>query len=321
MTRIIGAVVLGIWLGLGPGRPAAAWPDERPIEVIVGFAAGGATDVMARKLGPFVERRLGGRTKLLVINRPGASGEIANAALARAAPDGHTLGIVNVPSFLFLPMTKKAQYSPAQLRMVARIVDDPTVLLVRTDSKYASLPDLMAALRSEPGAVSFGHNGVGTNGFLTLRLIAEATRIQANEVPYRGASAQKTDLLGGHLDVALVSAGEVPELHGGATGELRMLAQFAKTRSRALPDVPTAEEVGLPVVMSSERGFAVPKEVPDVIVRQLEAALADAVSDPDFVAALAGEASILSFLPGAAWQTTIDKDQGRLRELADRLPR
>lgn len=313
-------LVLGAGLGSGPAA-FAAWPDDKPVEVIVGFTAGGATDVMARKLGPFVEKRLGGKAKLLVVNRPGASGEIANTALARATPDGYTIGIVNVPSFLFLPLTKKAQYSPSDMRLVARVVDDPTVLVVRTGGRYGSFSDLLGALRDQPGSVSLGHNGVGTNGYLTLRLITEAAQVQANEVPYRGASAQKTDLLGGHLDAALVSAGEVPELHGGAAGELKVIAQFARTRSPALPDVPTAAEAGVPVVMSSERGYAVPKGAPEAVVQRLEAALADSVRDPEFVASLAGEASILAYLPGAQWQTVVDEDLKLLRELAERLPK
>src|SRR3712207_9487107 len=92
--------------------------------------------------------------------------------------------------------------------------------------------------------------------------MADAIKVQANEVPYRGTAAQKTDLLGGHLDVGLVSAGEVAELHGGAKGDLKIIAILAKSRLAALPDVPTAEEAGVPVVMSSERGFAVTKDVP-----------------------------------------------------------
>jgi tripartite-type tricarboxylate transporter receptor subunit TctC len=300
---------------------SAAWPEDRPIEVVVGFAAGGGTDVMARKLGVAMEKRLGGKAKFIVLNKPGAAGEIATASIARAAPDGYTIGVVNVPSFLFLPMTKKTQYSPEDLRLVGRVVDDPTVMVVRANSKFSSVKEIVEALRSKPGSVSFGHNGVGSNGHLALQLLADVAKVQANEVPYRGTAAQKTDLLGGHLDVALISAGEVPELHGGQTGDLKVIAQLAKSRSPALPNVPTAEEAGVPVFMSSERGFAVPKDAPETIVRALEAAIAESVRDPEFIASSPGDAPVLSHLLGTQWRDHLNEYAKTLRALADRMPK
>ena len=107
------------------GSAWAAWPDDKPIEVIIGFAPGGGTDVMARKLLPFVEKRLDGKAKFVVLNKPGAGGEIAFASIARAAPDAYSMGVVNVPGYNFLPMTRKTQYSMDEIRLVARVVDDP----------------------------------------------------------------------------------------------------------------------------------------------------------------------------------------------------
>lgn len=313
---------LGATLVAALAQPAfAAWPDDKPIEIVVGFAAGGGTDLMARKLAPFIQKRLGGKAQFIVNNKPGAAGEIANAHLARAQPDGYTIGIVNVPGFLFLPMTKKTQYAPEDMRLVARVVDDPTVLVVRADSKFAGLPAVIEALRAKPASVSFGHNGTGTNGDLALQLLTDATKVQPNEIPFKGTAAQKTDLLGGHLDVAVISAGEVPELHGGKTGQMKALVQFSPKRSPALPNVPTALEAGIPVVMSSERGFAVPKGVPDDIVKRLEAAIADAVKDPEFAASAPGDAPVLAFLPGAAWNESLNQNRKALRVLADKMPK
>ncbi len=299
----------------------AAWPEDKPIEVVVGFAAGGGTDLMARKLAPFLQKRLGGKAQFVIVNKPGAAGEIANAYLARATPDGYTIGIVNVPGFLFLPMTKKSQYAAEDMRLVARVVDDPTVLVVRSDSKLTGLSDVVGALRSKPSSISFGHNGTGTNGDLALQLLADATKVQPNEIPFKGTAAQKTDLMGGHLDVAVISAAEVPELHGGKAGQMKVLAQFSPTRSTALPNVPTAQDAGIPVVMSSERGFAVPKAVPDDIVRKLEAAIAEAVRDPEFAAAAPGDAPVLAYLSGAQWNESLNQNRKALRALADKMPK
>jgi tripartite-type tricarboxylate transporter receptor subunit TctC len=314
-VQIIAAII-----GIAVGGPAwAAWPDDKPIEVVVGFAAGGGTDVMARKLLPFVEKRLLGKARFVVLNKPGAGGEIAFASIARAAPDAYAMGVVNVPGYNFLPMTRKTQYTMDEIRLVARVVDDPSVMVVRTGSRLTSLSDVVAALRSKPGSVTFGHNGAGTNGHLAIRMLAGAAKVEPNEISYRGTSAQRTDILGGHLEVGMVSVSEVAELYGTNTGELRAIAILSKTRSPALPDVPTAEEAGFPVTMTAERGFAVPKGVPDDIVRQLEAAIAESIRDPEYLKSSPGDVPVLAFMPGAEWQKRLDEMSQGLRPFAEEM--
>jgi tripartite-type tricarboxylate transporter receptor subunit TctC len=301
------------------GSAWAAWPDDKPIEVIIGFAPGGGTDVMARKLLPFVEKRLDGKAKFVVLNKPGAGGEIAFTSIARAAPDAYTMGVVNVPGYNFLPMTRKTQYSMDEIRLVARVVDDPSVMVVLAESKFTNLSDLLAALRSKPGSVTFGHNGAGTNGHLAIRMLAGAAKVVPNEISYRGTAAQRTDLLGGHLEVGMVSLSELPELHGGNKGQLRAIAILSRKRFPSLPDVPTAEEAGVPIIMTAERGFAVPKGVPDDVVKKLEAAIADSVRDPEYVKSSPGDEPVLAFMPGAEWQKRLDDMSQALRPLADEM--
>ena len=301
------------------GSAWAAWPDDKPIEVVIGFAPGGGTDVMARKLLPFVEKRLDGKAKFVVLNKPGAGGEIAFAAIARAAPDAYSMGVVNVPGYNFLPMTRKTQYTMDEIRLVARVVDDPSVMVVRAESKFANLGDVLAELRSKPGTVTFGHNGAGTNGHLAIRMLASAAKVEPNEISYRGTSAQRTDLLGGHLEVGMVSLSELPELHGSNKGPLRAIAILSKQRSTSLPDVPTAEEAGVAVTMTAERGFAVPKGVPEDIVKKLEAAIADSVRDPDYVKSSPGDEPVLAFMRGEEWQKRLDDQLQTLRPMAEEL--
>ena len=282
------AAALG-FVACGPAW--AGWPDDKPIEVVIGFAPGGATDVMARKLLPFVEQRLGGKAKFVVLNKPGAGGEIAFAAIQRAAPDAYAIGVVNVPGYNFIPMTRKTQYSMDEIRLIARVVDDPSVIVVPAESKFATLADVLAALRSKPGSVTFGHNGAGTNGHLAIRMLAGAAKVEPNEISYRGTAVQRTDLLGGHLEVGMVSLSEVAELHGTNKGPLRAIAILSKQRSPSLPDVPTAEETGIPVTMTAERGFAAPKAVSDEVAKKLEAAIADGLRDPEFIKSSPGDAA------------------------------
>jgi len=301
------------------GSAFAAWPDDKPIEVVIGFAPGGATDVMARKLLPFVEKRLDGKAKFVVINKPGAGGEIAAASIARAAPDAYAMGVVNVPGYNFLPMTRKTQYAMDEIRLVARVVDDPGVVVVLTESKFKNLSDVLAALRSKPGSVTFGHNGAGTNGHLAIRMLAGAAKVEPNEISYRGTAAQRTDLLGGHLEVGMVSLSEIPDLHGTNKGPLRAIAILSKKRSPSLPDVPTAEEAGVAIISTAERGFAVPKGVPDEIVKKLEAAIADSVRDPEYLKSSPGDEPVIAFMPGAEWQKRLDDITPALRPLAEEL--
>lgn len=319
MNKKIVALVAAT-LGCTASAPAfAAWPEDKPVEVVVGFAPGGATDVMARKLLPFVEQRLGGKAKFVVMNKPGAGGEIAFAQVARATPDGSMLGVVNVPGYNFLPMTRKTQYTMDDLRLIARVVDDPGVIVVTEDSKYKSLDDVLAALRSKPGSVTFGHNGAGTNGHLAIRLMAKAAKVEPNEISYRGTGAQRTDLLGGHVDVGMFSLSEIPELHGGNKGQLRAIAILSKQRSPSLPDVPTAEEKGVAVTMTAERGFAAPKTIPDDIAKKMEAALAEGLRDPEFIKSSPGDAPVIAFMPGAEWQKRLDEATKELRPLAEEM--
>ena len=306
VVALVAAVV-----GFGACGPAwAGWPDDKPIEVVIGFAPGGGTDVMARKLLPFVEQRLGGKVKFVVLNKPGAGGEIAFAAIARAAPDAYSIGVVNVPGYNFIPMTRKTQYGMDEIRLIARVVDDPSVIVVPAESKFTTLADVLAALR-------FGHNGAGTNGHLAIRMLASAGKVEPNEISYRGTAAQRTDLLGGHLEAGMVSLSEIPELHGTNKGPLRAIAILSKQRSPSLPDVPTAEETGIPVTMTAERGFAAPKAVSDEVAKKLEAAIADGLRDPEYIKSSPGDAAVLAFMPGAEWQKRLDDMSQTLRPLAE----
>lgn len=318
--KIVALCAFATAIGFTIVPPAmAGWPDDKPTEVIVGFSAGGGTDVMARKLLPYVEKKFGDSAKFIVVNRPGAAGEIAVTSVARAAPDGFTIGLVNVPGYNFIPMTRAAQYSTDSLRLIARVVDDPSVIVVSKDSKFNGLKDIIDALRSRPGSITFGHNGAGTNGHLAVRMLAKTAGVHTNDISYKGTAAQRTDLLGGHLDVGLLTVSEVPELHGGVKGELKVIALLAKTRSSVLPDVPTAEEVGVPVIMSAERGFAVPKALPDIIVKKLETAIRESLKDPEYIKSSPGDAPVLAFMPGAEWQAHLDRMTEDLRPLAEEV--
>jgi tripartite-type tricarboxylate transporter receptor subunit TctC len=320
MRHIARRGLAAIALTLAAAAAHAAWPEDRPIEVVIGFAPGGETDVMARGLAPFIQKYLGGKATLVVINKAGASGEIANGYLQRAHPDGYTVGVVNVPPLVFVPLTKKTQYDPKQLSLIARVVSDPTLLVTRKDSPYTSLKEVVDALKDHPKSLAFGYNGVGSNGHLAMLQWELATGAQPNEIPFNGSSQSKVALLGGQTQFMFTSLTAVPDPEKEAA-PLRIISQFMEARAPALKGVPTAKEQGMNVVMPSDRGFAVTKGVPPAVQQRLQQAISAALKDPEFLKTATSYASVISYLPGAEWQRKLDADQSTLEALAARMPK
>jgi len=316
-SRMAAAVAFA---ALACGAAHAAWPSDAPIEVVVGFAPGGTTDVMVRVLAPYVARQLGDNASLVIVNRPGASGELAVSQTMRARPDGYTLGIVNLPGYFFVPMHRKASYATKDLTLVARVVSDPTVMVTRKDGKLADLKQVAAQLKASPSSVSAGHNGVGTNGHLALVRFEKAAGVQINAIPYNGSAQQKTALAGNQLDVAFLSASEVPDPDKEAT-PVRILAQFVQKRVERLASVPTTYDQGFPVEMTAERGFAAPLGLPPAILSRLQKAVEGALKDPEYIKAARNDAPFLSYLGGAEWTQQIEQDRKAYEEIARTLPK
>lgn len=298
----------------------AEWPADQPIEIVVGFAAGGETDIMARAMAPFIARHLGGGAQLVVMNKPGASGAIAYSYLARAKPDGYTLGVVNLPPLPFVPMYRKAGYQGSDIRLLGRVVSDPTTLIARKDSPYQSLTQVVDALKKSPRAISIGYNGVGTNGHLALLQWQQATGIVVNDVPFSGTAPSKAALVGGHIDMAFASESAVPDPEHEAV-PLKVIAQFVEQRAPGLPNVPTAVEQGMRVIMPSERGFGAPAGLPDERAARFEAAIQATLNDPEFLKTASTYRSILAWLPGEAWQRELDGQVPALKQLAGSMPK
>jgi tripartite-type tricarboxylate transporter receptor subunit TctC len=302
------------------GQAFAAWPEERPIEILVGFAPGGTTDIMARAMAPYIGKHLGVNAPPIVVNRPGASGEIAVSQLARAKPDGYTIGIVNLPGYFFVPMYRKASYDPKSLALIARAVSDPTVLVARKESKYNDLQQVAAALTSMPSSLSAGHNGVGTNGHLALLRLQKAAGVKLNAIPFNGSSQQKTALAGNHIDLAFLSASEVPDPEHEAV-PFKILGQFAKKRVARLSSIPTTYDQGFEVEMTAERGFAGPAGLPPAIQDRLQKAIEAAMKDPDYIKSARGDGPFLDFLDGAEWTRRIESERKAYEELARGMPK
>ena len=297
------------------GSAHAEWPKDRPIQMIVAFAPGGSTDVMARAMQPYLEKELG--ADIAIENRPGASGEIAYTALAKAKPDGYTFSYINTPGFLSMQVQRKLGYDPKTIKPIARIVDDPAAIVVPAASEIKTIAQFIEAAKAKPGAVSFGSSGIGTDDHLAIIILGAETGTKMTHIPFNGAGETRTAILG-----AQVTGGglNVSEFGGNDTSGLRMINTFGKERSPQLPDVPTAIESGFNVEMTSERGIAAPREVPAEIADRFAAAVKATLDNPEFQKQAKQMALPLAYLSGPDWEKEMPTRLARFQKIWDTTP-
>jgi tripartite-type tricarboxylate transporter receptor subunit TctC len=294
-------------------RAQDAYPS-RPIELYVGFAAGGGTDITARTLASYLEKELGG--SVIVVNNPGASGELALAQVARAQPDGYKLAMTNMPGLVTLPIERKTQFKLDDFHLLANLVSDPSAFSVAAKSPIRSLADLVAAAKAKPGHLSYGSTGPGTDDHLALVLFEKASGVSLNHVPFRGAGPLGSAILGEHVDIAGLNVGEaVPQ---GAN--LRILAQAGASRSRFAPDVPTFRELGFEIEMGSERGLVAPKGLAAVVANKLEDAVGRVFKNREFLGKIEQQFTEAMYSPGAEWRARLTAAETQFRRLWETKP-
>jgi tripartite-type tricarboxylate transporter receptor subunit TctC len=313
--HIIGAAAAA---ALGTPRMArAAWPADRPIQVLVPGPAGGGMDMLARTILPFVQRRLAGAS-FVVINRPAAGGQQAFEGVAQAAADGFTIGAAQAPNSITLPIERQVRYRVQDFTFLGNVIEDPCGLWVRADSPIRSLADLVAAARARPGQVTIGTAGVGSDDHLLQLSLQDATGTEYSHVPFNGTPPIITNLLSRSIDVGSFNMSEGLGLM--REGTIRALAQGGPERWAATGAVPTFREAGVAILGGSTRGLVAPPNLPPEIREPLRAAIAAANADPGWIA----EADRLN-LPRRAMSAAdqeklfLDED-ARLRALWARKP-
>lgn len=293
---------------------AQSWRPDRPIEIIVGFTPGGATDVDARLFVRFLEPRIGGT--VVVVNRPGAGGEVALAAIARGRTDGTIIGTTNMPGLLTIPIERPAQFKLDDFTPIGNIVGDPSAISVRADSPYQTIEQLFEAVRREPESISFGSPGIGTDDHLLIVLLQQAAGLRFNHVAFQGDPPIRTAILGRQLIASGLNLGYVLTNIDG----MRLLALAAPERSRFAPDLPTLREKGIDVSMASERGLVMPVGTPAHIVARFREATDDIARDPEFIRAIEARSLIVRHESGEAWFARLRQDERRYRALWQTTP-
>jgi tripartite-type tricarboxylate transporter receptor subunit TctC len=272
-----------IALAATPG-PAQDFPT-RPIKLVVGFAAGGTTDYMARLLADGLRGPLG--QPVVVENRTGANGALGAEFVAKSEPDGYTLYLTTAGVATVYPHLKPAPYDTLRDFVgVSRVAYNATMLVVNATMPASSARDLAALARERPGKITIAITGLGSVSHLGAELFQSAAGVTLVEVPYRGAAPAMTDLLGGQLDALF---GDGPTVMAQIrTGKIKALAATSHQRSDIFPDVPTFLEQGFADTVADQwAGVLAPAKTPAAVVARLNAAIAKAMSEPNLRAKLA----------------------------------
>jgi tripartite-type tricarboxylate transporter receptor subunit TctC len=274
------ALIVAVLSALALGTAQAAYPD-RPIRIVVTFAAGGASDIVARVISEPLGKALG--TTVIVDNKPGAGGTLGGLDVVRAAPDGYTLMLSNSTPLSIGPFTvPKQPYDPIkQFTHVSLLGVAPVLIMANPKTGPGTLKDLPKAAAADPG-FSFGSGGPGSIGHIVGEMTKSAMKVQMTHIPYKGGAPMTTDLIAGTIPLGIdVITAYVPMMK---SGQIRGLAVTSKTRSPLAPEVPTVVELGLPMLVAENYfGVSGPAGLPKEVSDKLHAALAVIVADPAIV--------------------------------------
>jgi tripartite-type tricarboxylate transporter receptor subunit TctC len=283
-----GSFLLIMCLALGAASSAQSqeWP-HKPVRIVVSFAAGGNSDIVARLIGQRLSETFA--QQFVIENRPGASGAIAAETVARAPADGHTLLMGNVPVVAITPALGKVSYDPVKdFAPISAVGANPVVLVAHPSVPVANIEDFVGYVRARPRQLTYVSSGVGSIVHLAMALFLKRAELEMTPVSYKGGAAPLTDVIAGHVKTYFSNLSVVmPHVNSGA---LRMLGVTAERRLSAIPDIPTFIESGFPGFrILTWNGLMAPAGTPSWIIDRMAKEVARAVKDPKFVERLAND--------------------------------
>lgn len=298
-----------------PMTALAAFP-EKPIEIVVPFNAGGGTDIMTRIFAEHLAEALD--SPVVVVNRPGAGGEVGMTEVAEAAPDGYKLIVINTPNVLTIPVEREARFSVDSFDLLGTIAEDPGTLSVHEDSEIMSIEELAAVAGAAPEEITFGTAGVGSAGHIAVLLFEQAAGVSMRHIPYSGSSEVRTGLLNGDIMVATANLGEALTFADGQPW--RILGVMASERVASQPDLPTFAEAGYPITAGSLRGLGAPAGTPDDVLDTLRGAMVEVMASEAFIEASAEANVPLRYLDHEAHAATLAESSQSIQALWEKTP-
>jgi tripartite-type tricarboxylate transporter receptor subunit TctC len=263
---------------------SAEWAPQKPVRMIVGFPPGGATDLVARQIGPRMSAGLG--RQVIIDNRPGANGVISNELIMRAEPDGQVIGFGHIGTLVISPVITKVPYDVQKdLAPVGLVVSLQNLIVITPSLPARNLQEYIALAKSKPGDMLYASSGSGSPGHLAAVLLETMTGVRMTHVPYKGGAPAIIDLVAGHVPsfFAVISTG-VPHVR---SGKIRAIAVTGVKRAEALPNVPTVDESGVKGYAATNwYGMLAPAATPAPVIERLNRELNAALKAPEVVAFL-----------------------------------
>ena len=283
LVRLFALGMTGLtWAGISDA--AALDYPTRPVRWVVGYPAGGTTDILARLIGQYLSEKLG--QQFIVENKPGAGNNIATEAVINSPPDGYTLLFVNPANGINTSLYKKLSFNfPRDIAPIAGIARVPNVMEVNPNVPAKTVAEFIAYAKANPNKVNLASSGNGTSVHLSGELFMAMTGVKLTHVPYRGSAPALTDMIAGQVQVLFDNLPSSIE-HVRA-GKLRALAVTTEKRSEALPDVPTVAETVPGYEASAWFGMGAPKGTPPEVIAVLNKTINEALADPNIKARLA----------------------------------
>lgn len=281
---------------------AAPWEPTKPIQVIVGFSAGGGTDLIARALALGAQEVM--PVPMVVVNRPGAAGVIAADAVARSAPDGYTLLVAGGSESTSLPNHQQVPYNlNTSFRPVAHVIRLRMMMAVRPDSGFKSFKDLVAYAKANPGKLAYGTSGVGSLTHSMMLMVDKAAGIETLHIPYKGDADVMTALIGGQVQIALGSPDQLKPWID--SGKMVPLTLSSNDRFPGMPNVPTLKELGYDIYLENMKGIVAPAGLPDEAYIYLNDRLQKAMQTEAFKAAVTRSNFEVQYMDGPTFGRTM----------------
>ena len=287
----------------------------KPVNVIVAYKAGGGTDVGARIL--ISEAQKSFPQPFVIVNKPGADGEIGYTELLNAKPDGYTIGFINLPTFVSIPLQRKTNFKKEDAAAIMNHVFDPGVLVVRNDSKWKNLQEFIDDAKANPETITISNNGTGASNHIGAAHFAYESGISVTHVPFGGSTDMIAALRGNHVDATVAKISEVGNLV--KNNELRILASFTEERMENFPDAPTLKENGYNVLFGSARAIVAPAGTPQIILDKLHDTFKKAIEAEDNIEKSKNSNLPLKYMSPAELTQYINEQEQYIKEIVPKL--